>query len=215
MITTSCREKSKTFHDPQGFVWSWLWVPFMTSSSITFILTLFHPHWPPNWCYNMAKYFAASGPLLGVLFLYSPYGSLPSFFSLFTKAIFCVKEFPAHSTLKSQSFMSLPILYPCFLSLHSSYYHLKHLIIFYCLFLPKRIKTPLGQRCFLFCSLLYLKCQEQCLVYCIYSINICCHMNLQILYVRKYQSITFGAKVVNKAQSHLETFKCAWNEWLV
>ena len=33
-----------------------------------------------------------------------------------------------------------------------------------------------------------------------------------MLHLRKYQGITFGAKVVNKAQSHLETFKCSWNE---
>ena len=49
MVTTSCREKFKMFHDPQGPMWSCLWLPFLTSSSITFLLTLFHPRWPPFW----------------------------------------------------------------------------------------------------------------------------------------------------------------------
>ena len=43
-VTTSCREKFKVFRDPSGPVWSCFWLSFLTSSSITCILTLFPAH---------------------------------------------------------------------------------------------------------------------------------------------------------------------------
>lgn len=30
-----------------------------------------------------------------------------------------------------------------------------------------------------------------------------------MLYLKKYQNVTLGAKVMNKVQGHLETFKCS------
>lgn len=59
MMSLSCSVLTNSFHLPQIKIQDFQWyarsyvillpATFMTSSSITFFFTLFHPHWPPYW----------------------------------------------------------------------------------------------------------------------------------------------------------------------